>query len=91
MSPYHGSEESTKYTDSSGNGSWATSLRSILGRFDSNSMKTRDFFALEVVKTKSNFLRTMIHLEYDPPIIFQDRMCRMGFSKVITIVCHSNI
>ena len=68
ISPYHGSLEDIRNKDSSTNVSLDVELLDDDGKSHSNSAKTRDFFDLDFMNSRSNSCKITIHLEYFPPI-----------------------
>ena len=67
MSPYQGSDDKIKNNDSSGIEFLDMDLELIVGRSQIKSAKISDFVDLDLMNTKLNSYRMMIHLEYFPP------------------------
>ena len=66
-SPYQGLYDPIKNRDSSGiDGSDVVAVLSQ-GRLQRSSAKTKDFFDLDLMNSKSNSYKMTIHFEYFPP------------------------
>ena len=66
-SPYLGSDDLIRNRDSSGiDGSDVVAVLSE-GRSQRSSAKTKDFFDLDLMNSKSNSCKMTIHFEYFPP------------------------
>jgi hypothetical protein len=57
-----------------------------MGNSNIDFAKDRDIFYLEEVKFKSNSRTIIIHLEYIPMIIFQEKICYMGLIFMIIVI-----
>ena len=66
-SPYEGSDDPIRNRDLSGiNGSDVVSVL-LERRSHRSSAKTKDFFDLDLINSKSNSCKMTIHFEYFPP------------------------
>lgn len=91
MSPYHVLDDEIRNIDSSGIGSLDVVSFLAVGRSQISSKKTKDFFDLDLMNSKSNSCRMKIHLEYLPPNNCDDNMCVMGLQLETTIVLRSSM
>ncbi len=71
ISPYHGSLDDIRNKDSSMIDALDVESLDDDGKSHSNSAKTRDFFDLDFMNSRSNSCKIAIHFEYFPP-----RNCR---------------
>ena len=74
ISPYHGLLEDIRNKDSSRIVSSDVSSLDDDERSHGNSAKTRDFFDLDFVNSRSNYCRIAIHFEYFPPSNCRDNI-----------------
>lgn len=89
MYPYHELNDEIKNNDSFRIESLDVISFSELGRLQINLVKTRDFFDLDLMNSKSNSCRMKIHLDYLTPSNCHDMMYVMGLQSETTIVLWS--